>query len=411
MNPYAIRLLLLCKLSLGALFLTTLAIAATEQPDHEAEPERGPHQGRMLRDGDFAVELTIFETGVPPEFRIWITDDDQPVAPEEVDLGIQLTRLGGVVDDIQFRAEGDYLRGDTVIYEPHSFIVSVTATYEGSTYSWEYDNFEGRTRIADNIAEAMGIATETAGSATLHQTIRVYGKLLLPPEARQNIQARFDGEIQEMQVSLGDEVSQGQVLATIESNESLQTYEIFASMDGIVTQQFATSGEQTSGRTLLEITSSETLLAELAVYPEDRQKVALGAPVTLSVNGLEDPLTATISGSRADLRSDQAKLFLAEVSNADGLLSEGSFIAGDIEVETFTVPLAVKRNGLQSFRDFTVVYAKVGDEYEVRMLDLGREAGPWVEVLGGLDPGTEYVTENSYIIKADIEKSGASHDH
>ncbi|MEQ9209619.1 MAG: efflux RND transporter periplasmic adaptor subunit [Pseudomonadales bacterium] len=315
------------------------------------------------------------------------------------------------MDDIQFRAEDDYLRGDTVVYEPHSFIVSVTATYEGNTYSWEYDNFEGRTRIADNVAEAMGIATETAGSATLHQTIRVYGKLLLPPEARQNIQARFDGEIQEMQVSLGDEVSQGQVLATIESNESLQTYQIVASMDGIVTQQFATTGEQTSGRPLLEITSTETFLAELAVYPEDRQKVAFGAPVTLSVNGLESPLTTTISGSRAGLRSDQAKIFLADVSNADGLLSEGSFITGDIEVETFTVPLAVKRSGLQSFRDFTVVYAKVGDEYEVRKLDLGREAGPWVEVLGGLDPGTEYVTENSYIIKADIEKSGASHDH
>ncbi len=34
-----------------------------------------------------------------------------------------------------------------------------------------------------------------------------------------------------------------------------------------------------------------------------------------------------------------------------------------------------------------------------------------VEVLGGLEPGTEYVTGNSYLIKADIEKSGASHDH
>ena len=86
-------------------------------------------------------------------------------------------------------------------------------------------------------------------------------------------------------------------------------------------------------------------------------------------------------------------------------------MSGDIEVETFEVPLAVKRSGLQSFRDFTVVYAKVGEEYEVRMLELGREAGPWMEVLGGLEPGTEYVTENSYIIKADIEKSGASHDH
>jgi membrane fusion protein, heavy metal efflux system len=32
-------------------------------------------------------------------------------------------------------------------------------------------------------------------------------------------------------------------------------------------------------------------------------------------------------------------------------------------------------------------------------------------VLGGLDPGARYVTENSYVIKADVEKSGASHDH
>jgi len=32
-------------------------------------------------------------------------------------------------------------------------------------------------------------------------------------------------------------------------------------------------------------------------------------------------------------------------------------------------------------------------------------------VLGGLKPGTAYVTENSYLIKADIEKAGASHDH
>ena len=68
-------------------------------------------------------------------------------------------------------------------------------------------------------------------------------------------------------------------------------------------------------------------------------------------------------------------------------------------------------DGLQGFRDFTVVYAKVGDQYEVRMLEIGRKAGPWVEVLSGITLGTEYVALNSYLIKADIEKSGASHDH
>ena len=161
----------------------------------------------------------------------------------------------------------------------------------------------------------------------------------------------------------------------------------------------------------MEITNTNTLLAELAVYPADRSKVSVGAPVTLSINGVDSPLSSAVRGSKAALRSDQAWLVLAEINNADGFLSEGLFVSGDIEVETFEVPLAVKRSGLQSFRDFTVVYAKVGEEYEVRMLELGREAGPWMEVLGGLEPGTEYVTENSYIIKADIEKSGASHDH
>jgi cobalt-zinc-cadmium efflux system membrane fusion protein len=75
------------------------------------------------------------------------------------------------------------------------------------------------------------------------------------------------------------------------------------------------------------------------------------------------------------------------------------------------VPLAVRTAALQGFRDFTVVFARVGDTYEVRMLDLGRSDGEYTEVLGGLKPGTEYVTAQSYLIKADIEKSGASHDH
>lgn len=411
MNRYGLRFFLVCQLVLGALLLPSSAAAVAAPGAEEAEPEKGPHRGRMLRDGDFAVELAIFETGVPPEFRVWVSDNGEPVSPNAVELQVELTRLGNVVDDIRFRAEGDYLRGDTVIYEPHSFIVTLIAQYQGKNYRWDYDNFEGRTLIGDGVAEAMGIATETAGSATLHQTIRVYGKLVSPPSANRQIQARFDGEIKQLHVNLGDRVSKGQVLLTVESNESLKTYQIQAPMAGVISQQFAGAGEQTAGRTLLAMTNTDTLLAELAVYPADSSKVKIKAPVVLSINGVDAPLSSVVSGSRTALRSDQARLLLAKIDNADGLLGAGLFVSGDIEVATLDVPLAVKRSGLQSFRDFTVVYAKVGEEYEVRMLELGREAGPWVEVLGGLEQGTEYVTENSYIIKADIEKSGASHDH
>jgi cobalt-zinc-cadmium efflux system membrane fusion protein len=411
MNKRLVIFVFLCQLGMVCVLSPKAVFAESTAVAEAAEPEKGPHSGRMLRQGDFAVELAIFETGVPPEFRVWVTLAGEPVSPGQVDLSIKLTRLGDIVDDINFRGEGDYLRGDTVIYEPHSFAVSVNARHQGKTYTWQYDNFEGRTLIEAKVAEAMEIATEIVAEATLHKTIKVYGKLVLPANAKRQITARFEGEIKQVHVGLGDVVKQGQLLLTIESNESLQSYPIKAPIAGVISQQPANTGEQTGARNLLEITQANKLLAELAVFPMDVASVKQAAPVSLMVNGQEATLTSAISGKRLPIRDDQARLFLAEVDNTNGQLSEGTFVSALIEVETFDVPLAVKRVGLQSFRDFTVVYAKVGEQYEVRMLELGREAGEWVEVLGGINVGTEYVTNNSYIIKADIEKSGASHDH
>jgi cobalt-zinc-cadmium efflux system membrane fusion protein len=411
MNKPTNFLVLLCLLGMVSTVSPNIVFAESAPAVEEAEPEKGPHKGRMLRDGDFAIELAIFESGVPPEFRVWITKGKNAVSPSDVDLNVKLIRLGGVVDDINFRVEGDYLRGDTVIYEPHSFMVSIEANYQGRKYTWQYDNFEGRTLIEDKVAKAMNIETEFVASATLHQTIKVYGKLVLPADAKRTIQARFEGEIKQVHVGLGDAVKKGQLLLTIESNESLKSFQIHAPIAGIISQQLANTGEQTNDRILLEITQPNKLLAELAVFPMDMSKVKKDAPVILTVNGYDTIISSVISDKRLTARDDQARLFLVEIDNSDGSLNVGLFVSALIEIDTFDVPLAVKRIGLQSFRDFTVVYAKVGEQYEVRMLELGREAGEWNEVLGGVDLGTEYVTTNSYIIKADIEKSGASHDH
>ena len=87
-----------------------------------AEIIKGPHGGRLLTSDNFKLELSIFETGVPPEFRAWSTLNDKALDPSSVDLTITLTRLGGKLDVIKFTPHGDALRGGTVIYEPHSFI-------------------------------------------------------------------------------------------------------------------------------------------------------------------------------------------------------------------------------------------------------------------------------------------------
>ena len=136
---------------------------------------------------------------------------------------------------------------------------------------------------------------------------------------------------------------------------------------------------------------------------------ALTVGATLTVGEGDSKITGKVEHLGLEVNRNQSVTVRAKLDG--GQLPLGSHITAQHNVADYEVPLAVKRAGLQAFRDFTVVYAQVGDEYEVRMLELGRAAGEWVEVLGGLEPGTRYVTENSFVVKADIEKSGASHDH
>jgi len=384
--------------------------AAAEAAAGEAQ-ERGPNNGILLTAGDFVVELAIFETGVPPEYRAWATSGGRSLEPEDFDLEVRLTRLGNRVDEIGFRPQGSYLRGDTVIYEPHSFTVSIDATYGGDSHRWEYDSFEGRTQISAEMAEAFGIETMLAGPVTLEETATVYGDIVPNTERIRQISARFDGAIRTVDVFLGEVVTEGQTLATVESNESLNVYSIMAPIDGVLTERVAHAGEQTGGRPLFTIVDTSSVWAELAVFPGDRARVRLGANVSIAPATGGAAVMGTVSYINVMTDANQAVAARIELDNTDGAWPPGTYVTAEIQVGEYEVPLAVRRSGLQSFRDFTVVYAQIGDEYEVRMLDLGRQAGDWAEVLGGLDPGTRYVTENSYVLKADIEKTGAVHDH
>ena len=373
--------------------------------------ERGPNNGRMLRDGGFAIELAVYEAGVPPEFRAWATAGGEPLDPRNVELKVRLTRLGNRVDEHAFRAQDDFLRGGSLVYEPHSFSVSVDAARGGRSYRWEYDSFEGRTRISPEMAEAFGLQTGIAGPAVIEETVTVYGRIVPDPDRVREISARFDGSIQAVHAMLGQTVAEGQTLATVESNESLQSYAIRAPIPGVITERIANAGEQTDGRRLFTLVDTSSVWAELSVFPGDRGRIAVGDAVSVTPAMAGAPIKGAVSYLDVFSAADQSVAARVVLGNDDGALVPGTFVTAVVTIAERRVPLAVRRNALQSFRDSTVVYAQIGDEYEVRMLELGQASGDWVEVLGGLDPGTRYVTENSYLIKADIEKSGAAHDH
>lgn len=398
----------------GVIILSVILSACAENNTSHNENEevkKGPHGGRLLTDADFTIELSIFEIGVPPEFRVWSMNEGELLKPTDVELNVTLTRLGGKKDNINFKPHGDALRGDRVIYEPHSFIVTINAKHNGTTHTWQYDNFEGRTKIEKAVAKALEIETSIAGAVTLQETISVFGQVVANAERVRDIHARFDGVIKSVAISMGNKVEKGQTLATIESNESLKLYSIKAPISGVITHRNANPGEQSEGRTLFTIMDPSTVWVELSIFPADQKRVAVGAPVTVNATASKQSATGTIETINVIAETNQSITARVVLDNKEGKLVPGSYVKAEIQVAEHPVTLAVKRSGLQAFRDFTVVYAQIGEEYEVRMLDLGKQDGEWIEVLGGLEVGTHYVSENSYVIKADIEKSGAAHDH
>jgi len=271
---------------------------------------------------------------------------------------------------------------------------------------------EERTHIEAEMAAAIGIETSQVSSQDLTQTLTVYGQLSVPDYAKAEVRAPYAGRVTNLRTRLGQTVQKGQVLLNVKSNESLQTYTINAPINGVITRQAVVSGSQTANKVLLEITDTRQLIAELQVFPLDTAKVKIGAEVNFYSPHTEALIyQAKLQDVLPTLNAQQAKIFRVLVDNSQGQFNAGEFVKAQIVTDTFTVPLAVRTEALQSFRDATVVYAKNGDEYEVRELELGRRSGDWIEVLSGIEAGTEYVTRNSYLIKADIEKSGASHDH
>jgi cobalt-zinc-cadmium efflux system membrane fusion protein len=287
----------------------------------------------------------------------------------------------------------------------------VTAGHPGGQSEWHYESYEGRTEIQPDVAQAMGIEVEQAGGGLIREVIELQGTVLPHPNSVTEVRGRFPGVVQSVQKDIGDSVKRGEPLASVQSNESMQTYVVNAPRDGTVIAREARIGSASSNNALYVIADLSRLVADFKVYGRDLGRIAAGQTVRVSSLDGEDTIVGTIDRILPTLDVNNRAATARVLLNNDPNWHPGLFVQGLVIVAEHEVPLAVRQSGLQSFRDFTVVYARVRQTYEVRMLDLGRRDGEFVEVLSGLEPGTTYVSENSYLIKADIEKSGASHDH
>lgn len=381
--------------------------------EHEEEIAKGPNRGRLFGEMDFQAEVTIYEpAGLDPNFRVYFYANGKALDPAGIELTLELQRINRI-DLITFEKQGMFLAGREPAVEPHSFDVKIEAKHGGKTYNWRYESLEGRVNMSEESRKKAGISVETAGPAKLAIKLDLNGKIAPNEERMIHIIPRFPGVVKSVTKRLGDAVAKGEVLATIESNESLQPYDIKAELAGTVIKKDATLGEFVSGHEpMFTVADLLTVWADFSVYRQDFSLLREGQPVVIDGGpGREKAETKISYISPFGSENSQTMLARAVVPNSTGEWRPGIFVQGKVITDQAEVPVAVKTNAIQTFRDWDVVFISVGDLFEAVPVELGRRNEEWVEIKTGLKPGDKYAAENSFIVKADIGKAGASHDH
>ena len=380
---------------------------------HEESFEQGPHGGRLLRDKEFAAEVAIYEEAVRPEFRVYFYEQGKLLSTDEAKVDIVLTRLGGRTDRFTFRPRREFLGSVEPVELPHSFDVSVEVEHGGHKHAWEYQSYEGRVELDEASLAAASVEIAEAGPVEIRTTLKLSGQIQPNEDQIAHMIPRFPGVVKEARKHLGDPVKKGEVVAVVQSNASLESYSIRSEITGTVIKKHVTPGEFVAvDDDVYVVADLSTVWIDLNVYRQDFDRLEVGQTVHMDTGkGLDEAVGKISYISPFGAAHTQTMLARVVLPNPDGRWRPGLFVSAEVSIDESMVPVAVKRTGIQRFNDADVVFARVGDVFEARPLELGRHDGEWVEVLSGIDPGVSYAAANSFIMKAELGKAGASHDH
>ncbi|MEO8467054.1 MAG: efflux RND transporter periplasmic adaptor subunit [Gammaproteobacteria bacterium] len=271
------------------------------------------------------------------------------------------------------------------------------------------DSPSDHTTIANETAGQIGIRTAPVMPGVIHDAHEVQG-LLTPVEGRHaRIRARFPGPVQRVQVGVGDNVKAGQTLAVIESNVSLSAYDVTAPFGGTILDVAVGMGDLAGDQALFELADLSSLWVDMHLFGSDAQHIApgLGVQITRLSDGAQasTKLDRILPGAATASQSTVAR---ATILNSDGQWRPGAAVRARVTVSEREAAVVVPATALQTMENAPVVFTRSGDTYTVRHVRIGERDSVNVEILEGLSAGEDVVVEQSYLIKADLEKASAA---
>lgn len=296
-------------------------------------------------------------------------------------------------------------------------LITISPSYAGEGHAHEEEESHGdehgeNVRLSEKAIENSGIQLMEAGSGTVHTTLALTGRITLNQNKTASVKARFPGVVKSIAKTQGDTVKAGDLIATVESNESLQVYPVKSPIDGVILSRSLNIGDMAGDAAMFTIADMDELWVEFHVFSQDSDRVKSGGAVTVFSSECEQSQKTVIQSLLPITEaSSQTLLARATIKNLDSHWLPGMSVRGDVVVETRDVPLAVKTSALQNMDGQVVVFVKEGEGFKERPVKTGLQSKEWTEITDGLTDGESYVSEGSFIVKAEIGKAGAEHAH
>jgi cobalt-zinc-cadmium efflux system membrane fusion protein len=388
-----------------------------EQGDeaHGEEIARGPKGGRLFAANDLQLELSIEEEDGPPVFVAWLYDaSGEPLSPEGAILRVTVRRLGNRIDVVSFRPMANHLRGDTVVEEPHSFAAKIEIEYNGENLEFGFEQHEFRVELLPEAVERAEIVTQPAGPAHIDVTVSSTGEIRLNRERMLIVHPRFAGVVTEMRKRLGDPVRSGEVLAVIQSNSSLTEYNITAPMAGsIVARSGMVGATVDNGSVLYTLADLSSVWVDFAIYPQHVGIVKRGQPVTVRAATQPDLVAESEVSYVGPLLEEDTRVSHGriELPNPDGRWQPGLYVNVTAIVDHAEVAVSVPDDAIIRSKFGPSVFIADGATFEVQPVTPGRWDGKQTEIVEGLQAGDPVVVKNAYLLKAELGRAEATHDH
>lgn len=338
---------------------------ALQEVGHSVLNKRVTVSGAIVPSGDHIARVSVRLLGTVAELRKRLGD---PVQEGEIVAVIESREVAD--------AKSEYLAAQLAFDLQQTLFTRSKSLFDSKVLS-ENDYLRARTAFED-VRIKLEVARQKLFALGLTEDqITVLPQQPVASLRRQELRAPIAGRIAERRVDLGSLVGR-------EGQES----ELFV------------------------IVNLNVVWADLAVPVADLDAVHEGQSIALKASNPSEPIPATIMFVSPLLDKDtRLARVVASVDNPSHLLRPGSFVTAEIPLRTTSSAITVPKAAVQTIKDDVVVFVRTPDGFEPRRITTSREDHQSIEVMSGLSTGERIATANTFILKAELGKSDAQHQH